>query len=532
MSQGGRVAGRGAWMPLAFHPEAAMNVSRSSSRPAWFRTIAFATLVAFSASCHSWSVVPLKEIEGGKVVEESTLIRVHPKDGGTPVTLDVKKVDLPQVTGLVVDDEGGEKRVATLDLREAGQVEVRSLDGWRTAGLVTGIVLGTLAIVALIVALTKTSCPFVYVDGGDGLHFVGEAYSGATSRATQRHDLLPLPRVGARTRIVLSNEARETQFTDLAEVVLVDRAPGVRTLSTPDARLVTLRESAPPLAATDLEGRDVLPLVRAADGRSWMTDLDEVSRRPSPPLREGLVLSFAAPPGGGPAALELDAGNTPWLDVVFGRFFALLGDRLEAYLDESDRPGSRDATLAWREREGVDLLVEVERAGAWRKVAVVPTVGPASLRRFAVPLPAADGATLRVRVSGGVGFLVADRVALAPIASDDPPTRRVAVARAVQPDGRDARAALAAADGDFQVLADRGDRVDLAFELPPPAAGQVRDAFLHTSGYYRVHRPPQAELSAGTLYTLRDEPGSLSRFSVDLYRRTREAMAGPVAVAP
>jgi hypothetical protein len=509
-----------------------MSCTSPSSRSGWFRLVAVATLLAFSSACHSWSVVPLKEIETGQVVDGSTRIRLHPKDGSAPVTIDVKKVDLPTVTGILVDGPEGEAKVVTVDLREATTVEVRSVDGWRTAFLVTGIVLGTLLLVAVIVALTKTSCPFVYVDGGDGIRFVGEAYSGATSRATQRDDLLPLPALGVRPKVVLSNEARETQFTDVAELILVDRAPGRRALSTHDARLLLGGDSRPPLSATDLEGRDVLPLVRDADGKAWQTDLDEVSSRPSPPVREGLVLAFPTPTGGGPMALELEAGNTPWLDVVFGRFFALLGDRLEPYLDQTDRPESREPTLAWREREGVDLTVEVERSGSWEKVAVVPTVGPASLRRFAVPLPVTSAPSTRVRLSGGVGFLVVDRVAIAPVAASDPPIRRVAPTRAVQSDGKDVRAQLAATDGRFQVLATRGERVDLAFEIPPPAPGLVRDAFLHTSGYYRVHTPPQSELSAGTLYRLRDEPGSLSRFSVELYRRTREAMAGPVAAAP
>ncbi len=509
-----------------------MTSARSAVRPGWFRAVAVLTLLAFTTSCHSWSVVPLKEIETGKVVDDSSRIRVHPRDGGAPVTIDVKKVDLPTVTGIVVDGAGEKPEVVTVDLREVSSVEVRSVDGWRTAFLVTGIVLGTLLVVALIALLTKTSCPFVYVDDGTGLRFVGEAYSGATSRATQRDDLLPLPALGARPRIVLSNEAHETQFTDLAEVVVVDRAPGRRALATHDARILLVGEAAPPIAATDLEGRDVLRKVRAADGDAWQTDLEEVSRRATPPAKEGLVVTFAAPPGGEPVALELDAGNTPWLDVVFGRFFALLGDRLEPYLDGTDRPESREASLAWREREGVDLTVEVDRGRGWEKVAVVPTVGPASLRRFAVPLPVTNGPSTRVRLAGGVGFLVADRVALAPVLDAAPPRLQVAAARAVQLDGRDVRAELAAVDGAFQVLGVRGERAELAFDLPPPAPGLVRDAFLHTSGYYRVHRPPQSELSVGTLLRLRDEPGSLSRFSVDLYRRTSEMMAGPVAARP
>lgn len=154
------------------------------------------------------------------------------------------------------------------------------------------------------------------------------------------------------------------------------------------------------------------------------------------------------------------------------------------------------------------------------------------MRHFAVPLPAADGPVVRVRLSGGVGFWMVDKVAIAAINSRDVRSLRFGPVRALQADGSDARELLAVTDGTYQVLPQRGTQVRLDFELPPLAPWLVRDAFLHTSGYYRVHTPPQANLSAQTLYRLRDEPGSLSRFSLDLFRRYEEAAAGPVAGAP
>ncbi len=508
-----------------------MNPARRVLGATGFRCTALVTLVAFATACHTWDVVPLKEIQAGQPVELTNRIRVTPAGGGPPVELTVQKVDYPSGVGIPEEEADKENpATVTLDLRNAAQVEIYTLSGWRTALLVTGVVLAAAAVVVLIIALTKTSCPFVYVDGGEGLAFVGEAYPGATSRATQREDLLPLPSLGRAPRLVLSNEARESQFTDLLEVVVVDRAPGRRALATHEAGIVIARPAVPPTAAADLEGHDVLPLVRDADRRAWLTDMDAMARRTDAPSSEGLVLTFAAPPASGSVALELDVGNTPWLDLVFGRFFALFGDDLEAYLDETDQPAERAPSLAWREREGVDLRVEVERAGRWERVAVVPTAGPASLRRLAVPLGPAAGPRLRVRLTGGLGFWQVDRVALAPLEPGHPAMIRAAPSRAVARDGTDVRGLLAAADGEYQVLADRGERVELRFDLPPVPPGLERDGFLRTSGYYRVHRPPAAERSVGTLLRLRDEPGSLSRFSLDLYRGYL-GISGPVAAA-
>ena len=529
-----------------------------------FRFVTIVTVIAFGTACVTWKVVPLEKVRA-EPTHPQTVIRVHPAGGDKPVVLKVQSINYPNVTGI---PEGGEvpawatgspseppapaategpgrgsmppskepafvtpPRTITIDLSKAEKVEVRSLSGWRTLGLTALVVAGAFGAAALLVVLFKTSCPFVYLDGGDGFRFVGEAYPGATSRATQREDLLPLGLHGDRPLLALSNEAEETQFTDLLEMVVVDHDPGDRVLATHDARLLLVGRGSPPLSARDLEDHDVLALIRDADGRPWQTDLDQASRRSVPPVREGVIVTFPPPASDGLQALELTAGNTPWLDLVFGRFFALLGDRLEWYLDESDRPESRRFALAWREREGVDLRVEVEENGEWQRVAVSPTVGPASVRHYAVPIPVHRGRAPRVRLSGGVGFWALDQVALAPIRSLDPVVRRFRPMSAREEDGTDVRAELAAVDGEYQILHERGEVVRLAFELPPLPPGLERESFLHTSGYYRVHAPPQAEFSAGTLHRLRDEPGSLSRFSIDLYRRYAEA-AGRVASAP
>jgi hypothetical protein len=493
------------------------------------RATALVTLLTFAASCHSWHAVPLSKYEETRPQDAAERIRVTPADGGSPFVLRVTHLEYPKVTGFQETEKGEPTETSvTYDVTQAKKIEVWRLDGWNTAFLVGGIVLGALAIAALIVVLTKTSCPFVYVDDGTGLRFVGEAYSGATSRATQRDDMLPLPSLGRTPSLVLSNEAWERQFTDLLEIVVVDHPGASRALATSDAGVVLLGEPWSPRVAADLDGTDVRDRLLSSDGSDWQTDLSAAAWRADPPTREGLVLSFANPRAGEPVALELDGGNTPWLDVVFGRFFALLGDRLSAYQDDTDRPESGAAMRAWREREGVDLLVEVEREGTWERVSVIPTVGPASRRHFAVPLGALPKGEFRVRLSGGVGFWRFDRVALAPVLPGPLNLARYAPS-AASPAGAEARAQLARVDGSYQVLADRGDRIALSFELPAPAPGLARDAFLHTSGYYRVNRPPEASLSVGTLVKLRDEPGSLSRFSVDLYRGyERLGAAGPV----
>ncbi len=497
------------------------------ARRGWLRPAAVATLMAFGpVACGSWKTVPLTRIASGEEQLAGVTVRLHERDKLLEQwrPLVVTAVRFPLVEGHAPDSDVIEQ----VDLRSLDSVEVYSTDAAATVFAVVGVAAVVLLAAAIIAVATKSSCPFVYAETPEGPVLVGESYSGATNRSIQRADLLPLPALEpGRARLRLANEAYETQYTDQLELWLVDHAPGTRAVATYQARPILVSGGAPPARALDLAGAEVTSLVARKDALAWQSDLDVAARLPVPPSREGIEATFPAPPPGTRPVLELDLGNAPWLDVVFGRFFALMGDDLEASLERGNRPEAGPAIRAWREREGVDLAVDLWRAGRWERVALIPTVGPVALRRVAVPLPASSGEEVRVRLIGGVGFWRVDALALSALADDRPPAVRLAPAAASGTGAAQARDLLAAEDGRYHVLAVRGESMALSFDTPPPPPGSRRDAFLLTNGYYLVHRPPQAERSLATLRTLRDEPGSLSRFSLDLYREYQKAAAAP-----
>jgi len=530
------------------------------------RRAALLVLLAFlPTGCGFWRTVPVTTIERGEEKVEGVELRFKLKGDPRQWHLQVQRVELPFVEGPAWADARTATQVGSpaatgsadpyspgvttpapapaatagqrgdslpavaeaprrVDLRTLEQAEIYSPG--RGFMYTLGGTLLVLVFLALVAALAKTSCPFVYVDGPGGPVFAGEAYSGATSKAIQRDDLLPLPRLtGPVARLRLANEARETQLTDRLELVLVDHTPGVRALATHEARAVLVGRPVAPLEVRDLDGGDVTRLVRADDQATWATDLEAASTRRPAPAREGLTATFPAPPSGTRPVLELRAGNTPFLDVVFSRFYALAGDRLGELQEWGADPKKAGEIRDWRVREGVDLLVEAWRGGKWVKVAVVPTPGPASMRTLAVLLPPfEDGTPPRLRVSGGVGFWTIDRMGLSTLVEDAPALQRLAPTSA-QDGAGDARAALAATDGRYHVLPDAGAVLPLTFTLPPLATGAVRDAFLDTSGYYLLHTPPQATPSVVTLGRLWNEEGALGRFSLDLYRGYRTALA-------
>jgi hypothetical protein len=196
---------------------------------------------------------------------------------------------------------------------------------------------------------------------------------------------------------------------------------------------------------------------------------------------------------------------------------------------DGNDPTAADRITRWKQREGIDLTVEIDRGNGWQPIATIPTVGPAALREIAVPLPQVDAGrtSLKVRVRGGLGFWRIDRLAMSTRLDSPVQIHRLRPAAARGTGGRDESKTVAAVDRQYQVLELMNERLDLAFDLPPLPSRHARSVFLSTNGYYNVHPPVQSLWSPGTLKTIRDEPGSFSRFSRDLAREYMRILSGP-----
>lgn len=508
-----------------------------------------ALLVAASMSlqltCSPYRAIPLTRYEIPREVaprpgDEPPSIRARFTNSPDWVTMQVHRIDGPHLIGVRTEGSPPEPRrqPVVIDIREVSEIEVYSHEArvWASIGRVAGITAGVTAavftVVALVALATKTSCPFVFVDTPTGTRFAGESYSGAVVRPLQRDDLLalPTPRDGT-VHVTLSNHAYETQHTDRAELWVVDHASDLRAVASFDARPLLVGPARPPTAVRSLSGA-TLSAPSSQPGRWWETDMDAAATATNPALRDGLEVTFSAPSGDETAVLELDASNTPWLDLVLGRMYASFGDGLGEHLARADAQRDDRTQRAWRDREAIDLSVETMIDGRWQRVAVVPTPGPAALRSLAVPLPRGpSNEPVRVRLSAGTGFWRIGSLSLSSMRDATPTVARLTPTRAEQPDGSDARGLLSSTDGRYQDLARRGDRLLLDFEPPPASADSVRSTFLFANGYYTVQTPPQSERSTGTLLRLRDEPGAMARFSLDLYRELvrviREAPRAP-----
>ena len=151
-------------------------------------------------------------------------------------------------------------------------VERKEISKGRTIGLVAAVAVGTIAIVAGVIAATKQSCPFVYSWDGTEYVFDAEPYGGAITRGLEKDDFSELGRLQEQAglyRLKITNEVDETQLTNLTELWVVDHPAGTRVVPDIQGKLHTVAAPYAPLSAQDAAGHDLLPWLRATDRLIW-----------------------------------------------------------------------------------------------------------------------------------------------------------------------------------------------------------------------------------------------------------------------
>ncbi|MBK6364946.1 MAG: hypothetical protein IPF52_16240 [Saprospiraceae bacterium] len=117
---------------------------------------------------------------------------------------------------------------AQIPLQNIKEIRIIEPDSGRTnasyAFTFIGALMGVFVIVMIIVLLTKSSCPYVYVYDGETYIFEGNIW-WRHSPKSGTDDYMPLPDIRGNhghDKIRISNELKEIQYTDLTELIVVD----------------------------------------------------------------------------------------------------------------------------------------------------------------------------------------------------------------------------------------------------------------------------------------------------------------------
>jgi hypothetical protein len=379
------------------------------------------------------------------------------------------------------------------------------------------------------------SCPFVYSFNGEEFVLDAEPYGMAVSEGLKRTDWVEMSNlrdVDGQYRVLLANELDETQYTDELKLAVVDHAAGLKVAPDIAGGMHTFARPLAPTKAFDQNGRDILKFVAENDRVFWLSRLEEKSADDAE-MRDELLFEFPKPPGAKKAKLLANAWTTQWGSLSAGRFLRLFGSSLpESYADVDRFGPTYGRFLRWMASEELyTMKIWVETPSGWKARGMVYGGAPVIAKDKAYLLDVADvpGEVLRIKLRPPVNFWMVNSLAVD--YGEDSPVRvtELTAGKAVDPTGHDVREDLAATDGAYLSSANRGERTELVFSVPPMTEGLARTVFVKASGYYRIHieakGEPQNELIARVL----DEPGFAARYSFREYQKWQAALWAAIA---
>jgi hypothetical protein len=426
-------------------------------------------------------------------------------------------------TGLVGRGDQGDVQIS---LDSVAVVEVQERN---TAAPIIFTALAAGTVFAVLIAhqespVEPTSCPFVYSFDGEEYRFDSETFAGAVARGLDRTDFDNLEHmrpVDGRYRLRLVNSRPETQYTDELNLIAVDHVPGTQAIPDRTGKVHIIAKPRAPQAARGVHGEEALTAVRHADDFYWSgAPLEAIDSDEPEEFRDGLVVTFARPPGVQSATLVVRARNTALAPFAFAEFLQLQGEGLfNWYLrveqDESLRKRIRD----WVAREGT-LHVSLWREGRWTLQDALVDVGPAiSKSQVArLNLDGVDADTFAVRLESARGLWQIDWVAM-----DVEPETPVKVTEleprwAQDEGGRDVRELLVSEDGRYYASVE-GGMAEIEFDVPDfPSDDRVQSVILKSRGFYYIHLPHDGPNQAPLADRILDEPLVGNRYIVERWQ--------------
>ena len=341
----------------------------------------------------------------------------------------------------------------------------------------------------IIFALTKSSCPFIYTLDENEYNFRGEIYGGAIAPNLERDDYMPLPdfnSIDSVIKLKITNELKERQYTDVAELLMVEQADDMEVLMDSYGIPYSLKRPVSPRSAqTDL-GNDYLPEIKTHDGVAYQF-FDETTENQD---FSSIDLSFISTGTTNQMKLVLNLKNTIWLDHTFERFGSLMGDQYDRISLKQDRSPA-EQKIQWSKDEGIMLAVKLKTDNGWRTIDYINTVGPLASRSIVVPIEAdcQAGDEFIVRLESGFHFWEVDYAAMDFTSNDPLEIIRLPLLAAVDENNIDLMSAIAHHDGTYLEQPYIGAEAILTFDNHPSIQSQkTTSLFLHTRGYYEYIR--------------------------------------------
>lgn len=424
-----------------------------------------------------------------------------------------------------LDTSARMEQSVNIPFKDITRLEVIERDKGKSTGVTilaaVGITIGTMAVISAIAIALKESCPFISVYDGEEYVLQGETFGGAIYPSLAREDYVPLPSaaIGAEVKVMVSNELKERQYTDMANLLLAEHAPGQQVLTTPGGDLMLVTNAIAPKSAILNNGKDMLQLVHELDNTPCAFN-DTSAGTPV----NRLVMTFDKQAAGKKLGLQLSLRNSYWLEYTFQQLTRHFGDRYNQWVEQQkQKPGEQ--IIQWQESQHMPLTISIKTGEGWKEIMKVKTIGPLMNRDLIIPLEnlQANQGEIEVAFSTGFMFWEVDQVKIAEI--ETLPAKAIRYLKpvsAVDEKGNSVLADLKEKDSKFLEQPEPGKRAYLTYKVPDYVPSKAYSAFLHSSGYYEPIRDYQGAADLGFLNKMR-EPGAFTAFSMEEYKRITQS---------
>ncbi|HMR90676.1 MAG TPA: hypothetical protein PKC69_00110 [Chitinophagaceae bacterium] len=410
-----------------------------------------------------------------------------------------------------------------LALDKVQKIEVLEKDVKRTTNSYVigaiGYTLGAAAVAGIIIAATKSSCPFVSAHDGERFTLQGELYGGALYPQLARHDYIPLkmaPLKDGSLQLKISNELQEHQYTDIAELLVISHPKSTKVFADEKGSLYTIAQPQAPAAARLNDKEDILAaLLEENDNRiAYFSDTSQSN------AQNNIVVRFKKPKQAAKAKLVLTLKNSYWLDLLYGELAKGFGSYYDTYIKQQEKKPAAEL-IQWTKDQQIPLDIAIRKSGKWEMLASLSTIGPLANRTLIVPAVLTDDENdmVEFRLSAGFMFWEIDKVAVDFTPEADMDIQRLLPAAATDEKGQNVTHLLHKEDGLYLSQPAIGNVATIVYrpqiQMDPDAA---YTCILHSKGYYQhirdfKHKPNLTFLQQFT------RPGAFPVYGMQLYHQ-------------
>ncbi|MEJ7741037.1 MAG: hypothetical protein WKF97_26765 [Chitinophagaceae bacterium] len=422
-------------------------------------------------------------------------------------TGDTSRVDISVPYSLALAD------VQKIEMIEFDQRRTTSSYIWGTIG----VALGTALVVAIIAAATYepppppppgSSCPYISAYNGDQYTLQGEIYSAAIYPSLQKEDYLPLQvkPVQGNYLVKISNELKEIQHTDFADLLVVEHDKNVRVIMDPGGKPYTISAPKPASSAMLNNQTDVRGDILYKDNISCLFK-DNYSAGNS----QDLYLTFTKDISSKQGKLILNAKTSSWVNYLYGEFTRAFGSQYNNWVKQQEKKPAGELEK-WSDEQQIPLTISIKTGKGWEEIKKIKTIGPILHREMVISLDLLVSGLVELKLSTGFLFWELDYAAMDFSRDEDLTVRELKPYQAINERGVDVLPEILQADKKFITQPDIGDFTILTYKARDVKAGMTQTFFLHASGYYKPLRDYKGTPKIGFLKSFQ-KAGAFPAFS-------------------